>query len=138
MNAERFWVKVIGGDVDTCWVWIGAIDRDGYGVFTPVRGQGLYKAHRLAYEILRGHIPPGLVIDHLCRNRACVNPWHLEPVTIRENNLRAAAYANSRTHCRRGHEWTSENTRIDVLRGVRHCRSCGRDHQRAHRLKAAS
>jgi len=138
MNAERFWMKVVGGDVDTCWEWTGAIDRSGYGVFTPVRGQGMYKAHRLAYESLRGQIPPGLVIDHLCRNRACVNPWHLEPVTVRENNVRAGEYARSRTHCRRGHEWSPENTRFDVIRGTRHCRPCGRQHQCNHRLKDAA
>lgn len=69
-----------------CWTWLGAIDRDGYG---RVGKDGrCLRVHRVAYESLIGAIPEGLVIDHLCRNRACANPLHLEPVTVRENFMR--------------------------------------------------
>ena len=87
-ESDRFWAKVSGGDVTTCWEWQGSLRHGtGYGDFrvdTPRREL----AHRWAYEHLRAEIPDHLEIDHLCRNRACVNPWHLEPVTHRVNMQR--------------------------------------------------
>ena len=120
----RFWPKVDKRSSDECWLWTAARDTAGYGQFN-VRGKHI-RAHRFAYELLVGPIPEKRVIDHLCRNRDCVNPAHLEPVTNRENILRGvskpAIYA-SRTHCSQGHLYSNDNTyfRPD---GGRKCRAC--------------
>ena len=90
----RFWAKVNQNgpvpahrpDLGPCWQWTAALDREGYGRFHWLGQNGL--AHRIAYEMLIGPMPAGLEPDHLCRNRACVNPLHIEPVTHRENTLR--------------------------------------------------
>lgn len=71
---------------EVCWIWSGAITSAGYG--NVKRGGRNFKAHRLLWTILRGKLRARLVLDHLCRNRRCVNPYHLEPVTVRENTLR--------------------------------------------------
>lgn len=96
-----------------CWVYTGYLN-DGYGY------HGGKLAHRLSYEELVGPIPEGLEIDHLCRNPPCVNPAHLEPVTRAENIRRRFALI---THCKNGHEFTTENTRI-VGVTQRKCRAC--------------
>jgi hypothetical protein len=96
----------------------------GYGAFM-VGGRNV-RVHRWAYETLVGPIPDGLVIDHLCRVRNCVNPDHLEPVTHRENIRRgeAGAWNRVKTHCPQGHEYTPENTRYSGT--TRNCRECQR------------
>lgn len=116
--AERFWAKV--EKTDTCWLWRGALQPNGYGRFgSTQRSQvGNWLAHRMAYTLAVGPIPEGLTIDHLCRNRACVNPAHLEPVTQGENNLRA--YDGK---CRAGHPFTTETTYVGP-NGFRQCRTC--------------
>ena len=119
----RFWAKVTEDDSSGCWLWTGAIGSRGYAHFR-VDGRTVV-GHRLAYEALVGDIPAGLVIDHLCRNRSCVNPWHLEPVPERINILRGEALSAQRarqTHCKRGHEFTPENTY--VWQTARICRPC--------------
>jgi hypothetical protein len=109
-------------------------------MFHPTKAT-IVLAHRWAYEFLRAEIPEGLHIDHLCRNRACVNPWHLEPVTNRVNGLRGesvAAQHARKTHCIRGHEFTTENT-YPIKNGKgRGCRECSRikDRERAPRRRA--
>lgn len=123
LNEKTFWSHVQRGSDDECWLWQGALDY-GYGKYSRNK-----RAHRISYELLVGPIPDGLDLDHLCRNRACVNPAHLEPVAHRENVLRgesvAAKYAR-RTHCCRGHELTPENTYFQKGRATRHCRACKR------------
>lgn len=127
---EWFW-QLVTVDPDTeCWEWGGPKTPDGYGFpYLPERKAKAY-SHRWAYETLVGPIFEGGHIDHLCRNRGCCNPAHLEPVTPQENTLRspvAVAAINSRkTHCIQGHEFTDENTAVSK-NGSRSCRTCARE-----------
>lgn len=110
---------------DDCWNWIGAINSGGYASF--FNGKKVMSAHRWSYEHFVGKIPAGLDIDHLCRNRRCVNPEHLEPVTRQVNVRRGTnpAAGNARkTHCVRGHEFSPGNTRWEGAR--KHKRRCKR------------
>lgn len=140
---ERFWEKVDRRGPDECWEWTGT-RKNGYGRFTVPRsnapGMRAVYAARFAYEFLVGPIPEGLEIDHLCRNRGCVNPSHLEPVTHRENCRRSfnPAGINARkTHCIHGHEFTPENTIEPKHRpGTRLCRACKNRQAREARRKA--
>lgn len=123
-----------------CWAWIRSLNHGGYGSFTWL-GKRM-GAHRAAYELLIGPIPPGLDLDHLCRNRACVNPAHLEPVTRSVNLRRGDVGGQSRfnTHCIHGHEFTPENTYRRPKDGGRHCRECMRSARLRyyHRQKATA
>ena len=105
-----------------CWEWISMRDNKGYGRISV--GMRRMFAHRLSYETFAGPIPNGLHIDHLCRNRACINPGHLEPVTLMENVSRGPC-SPTKTHCANGHEFTPENTYMRPDR-PRHrcCRAC--------------
>lgn len=89
---DRFWAKV--KKTDCCWVWVGSLNPDGYGNFGV--GGTTRRAHAVAWEIKHGSIEKGLQIDHLCRNRSCVNTAHLELVTHRENILRTIPYRKPR------------------------------------------
>lgn len=134
---QRFWAKV--AKTDACWLWTAAKDQYGYGLFSSTSKMG---AHRWAYERLVGPIPKGLVIDHLCRTRACVNPAHMEAVTNKENILRGESLSAQRgrqTHCKYGHEFTPENTYVRPG-GHRDCRVClrRRDQKRKARRRLAA
>lgn len=127
--ATRFWEKV--QKTDSCWLWTGATIR-GYGVIWENERKRAARAHRVAWELLRGPIPDGLTLDHLCRTTLCVNPDHLEPCGAGENarrsplapyNVKARA-----THCKRGHVFDGANT--SRHHGRRECRACTRDRAR--------
>lgn len=123
-TAQRFWDRV--EKTDGCWVWTGPLDMYGYGkvqIGSATRG-----AHRVAYIETRGEPAIGLVLDHLCRNRSCVNPSHLEPVTQRENVMRSdapTALNAVKTHCPQGHPYDLDNT-YAMPGGGRGCRECRR------------
>lgn len=123
---ERFEAKYRVDD-SGCWLWTATITPRGYGQFYL---NGRIEAHRAAWELLRGPIPEGLQIDHLCRVRACVNPDHLEPVTAKINCHRGFGPSGlnaSKTECSHGHAYTPENTYLEfnkVGRTKRHCRAC--------------
>jgi hypothetical protein len=109
-----------------CWYWTGYKTKGGYGTIS-VRTGITTTAHRVAYELWRGPIPEGLQIDHLCRNRWCVNQQHLEPVTAFENSLRGETFTSvnvRKTHCDKGHAFSVENTYWEGDK--RRCRACNK------------
>lgn len=129
---RRFWAKV--KKTRGCWLWVASLTAGGYWRFKS--GGIMRMAHRVSYEMLVGPIPRGLTLDHLCRNRRCVRPDHLEPVTMRINILRGetiTAANASKTACHHGHTLAGDN--LFVRRdGRRRCRTCERNSQR--RLRA--
>lgn len=138
-NTDR-----LSGNSD-CWNWLGACDADGYGK-SSAEGRSV-RTHRYVYQALVGPIPDGLTIDHLCRNRRCCNPAHLEPVTRGENNRRGAGfsgvlYAGSArpgwrgNTCGRGHPLAPDNIKVFPGQdGLRRCRTCYRHKKAAEKRK---
>lgn len=126
---DRFHEKYVHDHATGCMIWTGARNgKPGYGTFKSGDGK-MVLAHRFSYEAFVAPIPAGLVIDHLCRNRRCINPEHLRCVTA-EQNLKAPgslslAARSSWTHCSHGHEFTEANTYIKA-NGCRMCRTCSR------------
>lgn len=117
---EKLITKIRVNSKTLCWEWVATLNWGGYG---KMGNQG---AHRVVYEFLIGKIPEGLQLDHLCRNRACVNPMHLEPVTARINRNRGRFYNAEKTHCKWGHEFNKENTYINPKNQRRTCIHCKR------------
>ena len=120
----RFW-RHVGLNESGCLVWCGRHLERGYGRFTI--GYARAQAHVWAYRNIVGPIPEGMVLDHLCRNRACVNPFHLEPVSLGENVLRGetrAANNKAKTHCPRGHLYAGQNLYVKPRGHGRTSRVC--------------
>ena len=140
IGVDRFYAKVVAGP-NGCHIWTASLGSGGYGQFRSVEGGRIRtrRAHRWAYELHRGPVPEGLDLDHLCRVRRCVNPWHLEAVTRGENVRRGASegtygsYQKSRTECPYGHAFDEENTYRHPVSGRRACRTCKREDTRRRR-----
>lgn len=123
-EAAHFWEAV--EKTSTCWLWRGTLTGGGYGTFRLSRLGRDFRAHRISFVLFGNEIPDGLVLDHICRVRNCVNPDHLRAVTDAENVLAGigpTAVNARKTHCPRGHEYTPENIyrRKD---GARRCLTC--------------
>lgn len=126
-RLDRFADRVSPEPNSGCWLWTGVLDHNGYGRL------GRDSAHRTGYLLSGRRIPKGMVLDHLCRIRCCVNPAHLEPVTQRENCRRGLVGRPSgdrmlaKTHCPSGHAYAGDNLYIEHKpngRSARHCRIC--------------
>ena len=147
-ETERFYRYVMPEPMTGCWLWIGAGNENGYGLFgipsdtrnASRRFWKLIKAHRYSYQLHKGEIPEGMDLDHLCRLRCCVNPNHLEAVTRKENLNRGMGVLRygKITHCPKGHEYTEDNTRIEVSKEgwrQRRCRQCHRIRNQARKKR---
>lgn len=135
---DRFAEKIALTDAG-CIEWIASRNNNGYGTFATGNGYSTL-AHRWSYEYHVGPIPVGKVLDHLCRNRACVNPEHLEPVSTQENLLRAVGMGQAntaKTHCPAGHPYSGENLYLAPSRLNRMCRACRREKARKAKGLAA-
>ena len=134
-ERQRFLAKV--HKTDACWIWRGAISGSGYGAFY-LRGK-MYQAHRVSVRADGYSVPTWGVIDHLCRNRKCVNPEHLRTVlrgtNIFENSEALACINSQKTHCPKGHPYSGENL-VSRLSGRRGCRICRGEYHRRKRSVA--
>ena len=136
---ERFLAKIRIASTG-CWEWRGARDKSGYGRFrigsTKDATRRVIRPHRFAYNAYRGEVPAGMELDHLCRNRGCANPGHLEAVTHLENSRRGkTGEANrgrqlAKSHCSRGHLLSGDNL-YTTPKGFRVCKICQRLRGRA-------
>lgn len=141
-DADRFWSHVRRGEADECWEWTAAVMNTGYGLFRwGGRGGSWCLAHRYAYEALVGAIPAEESIHHVCENKRCCNPAHMQPMSqadhIRISDL-PKMIARRENRCLRGHELTEENTYSKVDRKgrrLRQCRICLNAAQRRYRAR---
>lgn len=131
---SRFWEKVDLDERSGCWLWRASVDRGGYGQF--YWGNRLRGSHVVSYEVLVSEVPEGLLLDHLCRTRRCVNPGHLEPVTHAENIRRGESFNGNKTHCPQQHPYSGANLRLK--NGKRECRLCHnkRELERMRRVRS--
>lgn len=142
-EAIKGWLAayyVVDGE---CWRWTGSTVERGYGRYT--KDKITVRAHRMSYLVHKGPLKPGLVIDHVCRNKPCINPAHLRQVTARQNSLEnnpgGAALNAVKTHCKHGHPLSGENLYVQKSNGFRYCRICSRrrttayDHALKKRIK---
>ncbi|HWV44111.1 HNH endonuclease signature motif containing protein [Pseudorhodoplanes sp.] len=123
--------------IDSCWIWTGPFDKDGYARQMKVgsrtdNSRRMVRPHRLVYEATVGPIPEGFTIDHLCRRRCCLNPAHLEPVTTRENTQRGSR--KNKAHCKNGHPLSGDNLYL-YASGYRACKTCRNEFAKRHRRK---
>lgn len=123
INVERFFSKIKVNQNNNCWEWQGAL-QSGYGFLAQDKVS--HRVHRVSYKIFKGSLIKGMVIDHICRNKSCVNPDHLRQVDQHtntfENSENIMAKNKQKTHCKRGHEFTIENTTKEKT--GRSCREC--------------
>lgn len=144
-NSRRFMRLIGAADRNGCWNWKGHVKARGYGTFGVKISRGKWittaLAHRVSYILFVGKIPDGLTLDHLCRNRNCVNPAHLEPVTSKINSLRGQSFAanNARkTNCPKGHPLSGYNLKFDRRpngKVARRCRKCANAAVAKHYIK---
>lgn len=134
-QLELFLRHIEIDNLSGCWKWKGSLDKDGYGFFGSSMEWGK-RAHRFSFMYFRKPLLEGLTIDHLCRNKSCVNPYHLEQVTNKENLRRAknqvSTINSKKTHCKRGHELTGYNL-IIKCGYKRTCRKCSNMMERKRR-----
>lgn len=131
-DERRFWSKV--HRTEGCWLWVGYVANHGYGVMNI--GRRVVYAHRYAWGLIRGEIPPATQIHHLCHERRCVNPDHLELMSA-ATHARHHQREHAPTHCPQGHPYDEENTgrvRSGKKAGARYCKACNRARVKAHRL----
>lgn len=134
---EKVELRIIPEPMSGCWIWLGPYrdNKDRYGGMSW-KGKH-YRTHKFVYEFLKGVVPAGLTLDHICRNRICCNPDHLEPVTWQVNILRGEGIAAKnavKTHCKHGHSLADAY----VYQGrMRQCRTCGTGHKRAYEKRMA-
>lgn len=132
---QRLAQKIEKRGPDECWDWTGGKNSWGYGYISV--DSKMRRAHKIVWEMKNGPVPVGLDLDHLCRNRACCNPTHLEPVTRAENLRRGKRTTNgneNKTHCPSGHEYTEANTYRNG--SGRQCRECMRLRSRSEEKRA--
>jgi hypothetical protein len=137
---DRILDKISPEPMSGCWLWTSTLMHEGYGVIS-INGKQI-RAHRLTYMLLRGPIPEHLQVDHLCRVRCCVNPAHMELVTLQVNSRRGLSYCHNslKTHCPKGHEYSKENTKLNPpdkthIIGSRLCLICRRRRDRERYIR---
>lgn len=135
MTEEERFISGVYENENGCWIWPKAKVRGGYGMFKLNKKNVL--AHRYSYTKLIGDIPNGLTIDHLCKQRDCVNPDHLEAVTMKENISRGTNFQRNKSHCKWGHEFNSDNI-YWIYSRYRRCKQCQdkRDRERKRKKPA--